>query len=326
MDYVYTPSASRFDIATVSLYKAELRFGDKKEDKLRIPENNDGDWGDPTIVERTGRKGHPLPNHLFMNWKSVMEGKTYKIDTDLNTEKIERLWKQQQEEYPRDAFKYFMVGTAPYGGVAVWLGADRKVVLLDWMKAETMEVDPKPVDSLLGKILPPEKMEQFMQQYNYRYVALEEYWNGKEWKEYEDGDPFYDDIAIDSIEDKRLDGTRNYLGDITLQQYHRAGIPHRITMKWHEGQTEYFVHFMLDEYYVTELFKRVYPISPDNPVDLMVRIDTRARNFQLALKPADASMPIIAIPFYCYRIIMFQNDIELFRSPDFPEEPGAWTW
>jgi hypothetical protein len=325
MDYIYTPSASCFDIAPVSLYKAELRYGDKKEEKLRIPENSNGEWGDPTIVERTGGKGHPLPRHLFMNWNSVTEGKVYQIDTDLDVEKMERLWQQQKNESPRNAYKYIVVGTAPYGGVAVWLAGERKSILLEWMKAEIQE-EKRPLDNLLGSILPPEKMEQFMLQYNYRYVALEEYWDGKEWKEYDDADTFYDNIIVDSIEDKRFDGTRNYLGDITLQQYHLAGMPHRITMRWHEGITEYFVHFIINEYYLTDIFKRAYPIDTADPVDLLIRIDTRARIFQLALKPCDRSIPLIRIPFYCYRLIMFRNDIELFRSPDFPEEPGVWAW
>ena len=159
-------------------------------------------------------------------------------------------------------------------------------------------------------------------------MACEEHWDWEtlKWIEYDDKDPYYDDLDVDSIEDHRTDGTFNYLkGDDDQQHFHTAGKPQRITVKWHAGDTEYMAHFWLSKLMITAFFNYFFQKSPDSQADLLLRLDPEQQAYQLALRSENHPKAYI-IPWNAYQLIVFKDGTEHFMSQNYQLEDGQWSW
>ena len=333
MDYKYLVSISSFEFYRAQFLKARAYLPDD-EKGTRIMTNFQGGWGDINPVEIVTDAKQPLPIRLELTWVTVLDDMLYELDTKLDAAKAEELWEKQEEDQPEDPFTHIVVGVAPYGGVAVWLKSENKQVLLQWLEAEekepetdlekilcSRESDKSMIESVMSKKL----MEQYMHQYYYRFVPLEEFFDGNEWVPYDEDDDYYDDIDVDGIEVNRTDGTYQHLPDNKLLRLHHAGIPNRISLRWSVDREHFFSHYWLDTELMATLFDHCEMMDPEGHIDLMLRVDSRSGQYELAFRH-DQMQKCKTIPPFAYQLIVFKDGHELYKSPNFAQEDGAWNW
>lgn len=332
MEYEYTSSTSHYGLCPVKVLESMLHFahGDGEEDIRPIPlyENNSGDWGDESPVEEDGTS-YPPPEMLWLRWWSVPEQKCYDIEMYLQPKKSKRLWKEYAVGKESERYKYFVFGMSPYGGVAVWMKSRKKSVLLDWSYAledELHEYEKAQLERLglvsEPKALPPKDyFDQNMQQYTYRYVALEEYWDGNSWQSYPDDS---DEMFCDHVEELLYDGTSDKTGSEYLFDYHQAGVPQKLAAVWYEDRDEYKVLFWLKRNSIMNAFLRIYYNQPDAEVDFIIRFDLKAGKHQLALHRKGIGQ--IVLPEEGYEVLVLRNDNLQMKSANFSLSMDAWRW
>lgn len=332
MEYGYTPSTSNYAQYPVKVLESALHFSNGEEDTRLVPlyENiGNGDWGDESPIEEDGTF-YPMPGAVWLRWWSIAEQKCYNIDFFLHSDKLAKLWKEHGTGVESERYKYFVFGMSPYGGMAVWMKARKKSVLLSWKYAneealydyeatmlQRLNLMTEPV------MLPPkEYFDQNMQQYTYRYVALEDYWDGSNWKSYDEES---DVMFCDHVEERLYDGTRDQLGSEHLFDYHLAGMPQNLAVVWFEGRDEYRAYFWLRREDVLKVFQRVYYRNPDAKADFVIRFDLTALQYDLALRREDIAQPI-SIPKEGYEVLVHRNGNICFQSNNYTQDRDAWHW
>lgn len=328
----YTPYNSQFELCPVKLLTGKLYY-EGCEKPLYILGNPTGDWGDSLAIVEMKKDRWPMPNRLELRYATKDTGKCYAIDTPLDVERAEELWEAQEEEYPDAPFIHYVVGTAPHGGVAIWLRGDDRSVLLHWFQAPEVSLTKDEQQFLKRaeienevEFITSEQLQKDMQQFEYRYEVLEECFEDYEWKLYDEEDLYFDDIDIDSVEDKRTDGTFQYLENDSLMKYHTAGKPLRISVRWHEGRSDYFAHYWINNFGITHFLDTFFKVTGEKRVTIMLRLDIRNNWFALALKGESPQFRPLPIPSNAYQVIVFEDDEECFRSRNFHQEPGDWNW
>lgn len=329
MEYGYTPSTSFYTLFPMKVLESSLLFMEKDVRPVPLYENTTGDWGDESPVEEDDTT-YPMPGLLWLRWWSVAEQKCYDIEMFLHPKKAERLWKEHAEGKEAERYKYLVVGMSPYGSVAVWLKARKKAVLLAWSYANEDELHDYESDRMKRMqlfteplVLPPfEFFEQNMQQYIYRYVALEDYWDGNAWQPFDEES---DEMFCDHVEELLYDGTRDQLGSEYLFDYHQAGVPRSLAAVWYDGNNEYRVYFWLKRDDIMQLFQRVFQSNANVKADFIIRFDLKANKYELALRREDMSLPIIIDPA-SYEVLAMRNGNLCMKSDNYSLEWDAWRW
>lgn len=133
------------------------------------------------------------------------------------------------------------------------------------------------------------------------------------------------DNGFDYIEEMLYDGTHDKLHDGGLMQYHKAGRPKKLAIRWHIKKVEYLAHFWFEDDRIREVFDKFYGAHPDTKTDFIIRIDSEQRKYELALYRYGLKEPQI-IPEDVYQLIVFKNKFEDYRSENYNQEHGAWIW
>ncbi len=340
--YTYRPFCSKIPYCPVVITKGKLHY--EGEPEAEDPEDMglslvasscDDGWGYIQNLDIFTKETFPMPNRLSLRYITMNDGRCYALETDLDQKRADELWQNQEQEHPNRAFSSYVIGTAPFGGVAIWLRGRDHSVLLHWLKSDEVPMNlieksryGWTLEMEESEVISREELDDNMKQYCYRYVALEEFWDNvnKRWVEYPDDNMYYDDLDIDSIEDHRTDGTFNYIkGDESQLEYHTTGKPVRITIRWHAGSAEYFAHIWLVSIFINQIFNAFFSERHDTKVDIMLRLDPDNQAYQLALRGNDNPQPFI-IPWYAYQLIVFKNGEEHFTSPNYILEDGQWSW
>ncbi len=322
-----------------------------KDEALEIPKKHPykGEWGQPISTHLLEREEYPIPGMLDMVWLSIVERKFYSLVEKLPAKKIEELFEQKDEESGEAIFEHIVVGMAPYGGVAVWTHGFKKSVLVAWMQAEEANVemkdfmplnptvtldencdfyinnDPRVKENLEKNGQPPRHLyDKYMQQFTYRYLPIFEHWDeeNEEWQEYVEEETLPE---LDYIEETLFDGTHDKLHDGGLMNYHQAGKPKKLSVKWHIKKSEYTAYFWFEDEEIREIFDRFYGAHPDTKTDFMIRIDSDKKKFELALFRYGLKEPVV-ISESAYQLIVFKNKFEYFRSENYNQPRGAWVW
>lgn len=323
--YNYITVVSRFKFYNVHFQKL-LLFGDNEGQQLEITAGDSNEWGKPSILNMDSPETYSLPARIEFRWITASENYCFEISESLDQAKAEELWVKQQKEFPDDLFKQYIVGIAPYGGVAIWLCSNNRSVLLQWLKAEeqflteeeSLVYTPHPErEKLVNMLMPPEKLQSIMRQHLYRLVPMEEYFDEGKWKRFDSTNIHYEGIALDSVEVERFDGTFDHSGSEAMMRYHVAGKPKKIIVNWHEGKDSYFAQFKLDETMAIDFFDGFFDAFPDAKADLLIRIDTRAKRFEIAM--TGEGLAVIPIKYTQY--IVYKGNEEFCRSENYVEDP-----
>ena len=325
MDFFFTPSTSQYADYPIRVFLANF-YLKRNHEKLRVLLNDAGDWGEATSVEEFNAEPYTMPELIVLRWWSPIEQKFYNGIVNVDTKKAEELWKKQDDSDILTRYSHIVAGMAPYGGLAVWFRGYKKSILFCSQTALDVDV---PVDALKKMIsrypapdnvmLPPQDFfDNMMKQYTYRYIGLEDYFDGEQ-------DLFFDDLDIDSIEDQRFDGTHDQLCDDCLLKYHEAGCPKRIKVKWNEGRNKLSAYYWFDEQMTPQTFSRYFELNDNQKADVILRIDSRANKYEIALK-SDTITETQIFPTESYQLLVFRNGHESFRSENFNQNEGAWDW
>lgn len=214
------------------------------------------------------------------------------------------------------------IGTAPYGGVAVWSTENLKSKLLQWSKADALLNQEETKGTIIP--LPQDLFDNYMKQFTYRYLMLFERWDkDKEgWLKYDDEENIPE---FDYIEEALFDGTHDKLHDGGLMNYHEAGKPKKLAIKWHIKKSEYTAYFWFEDEEIRDIFNRFYGAHPDTKTDFMIRGDAEQNKYELALYRYGLKEPVV-ISESAYQLIVFKNKFEHFRSDNYNQPRGAWIW
>ena len=338
-----------------SLYPTETHFGlFSLEDGsyAEIPQQYpfNGPWGEVVVENVSVREELPLPVLLELVYLSVVEEKFYYLSIPINTSEIGPIFAKpefQDQQTPSE----LIVGMAPFGDIAIWLGNRQKQLLLGWLQGNEISIDmedflpqdpelslydycldyinndPIVKQNLATNGLPPRDLfDNYMKQFTYRYLPLFEHWNEdeKKWNKYGE-DEQETKPELDYIEEALYDGTHDKLHDGGLMQYHEAGKPKKLAVKWHIKKTEYMAYFWLEDEAIRAIFDKFYGIHPDTKTDFIIHIDPMKSKYQLALYRYGLREPQI-LPEEAYQLIVFKNKFEHFRSENYDQPRGAWIW
>ena len=329
--YKYNGIVSTIQNIIPDIKEAKLYVGDGDEEGTRIIDNIKGDWGDIFPFTIAKSDSQPLPTRFKIRWFTISDLKCYELTADIDSVRMEKMWVEQEKLYPMSPFKFIVVGIAPYGEITLWLRSEDNAVIFQQYKAEEVEYTEREKsvyskleadEEFIKSIITKEQYDGMMKQYTYRYVPLEEYFNGKRWMPYANDDVLYENIEIECVEDKRVDGTFDFTDCDCLYKYHTAGMPKRITVRWSEGEAKYFAHFWLCANYVTWFFESFHNRFPQTPADLLIRLDTRANRYEVAMTAED----LIPRAFIGTEYIVFRNDEEISRSKFFYRKEREWDW
>lgn len=328
-----------------TLYPVDTFFGLLyTKDKVReIPHRYPfkGEWGRILSTHILEDEDDTVPQILDVVYLSVVEKKFYSVEERLRDSYL----RECISEYP---VTHIVIGMAPYGLVVVWVCDPLKSKYIDSYIGEEINVgmdqfapsiegvslndyceeciekfDDVKQNILHGGLPPKSLFVKYMQQFVYRYFPMLEKWDGDKWEPYKEEDPLRP--QLDWCEESLYDGTYDKLHDGRLMNYHEAGKPKRLAVKWHVGKCEYSAYFWFDEVKICEIFDRFYGIHRDTKSDFIIRIDGEAKKYELALFRYGLKVPQV-IPATAYQMIVFKNKFEDYRSENYDQPHGAWIW
>lgn len=239
----------------------------------------------------------------------------------------------------------------------MWLFGKKKSLMIDWLHADTVEVEMKefsPLDqdvaladycetyiqndevvreNLEVNGLPARDLfDRYMQQFCYRYLPMFQRWNEEEerWEKAEvdeegqlvDGKPLPE---YDFIEEALWDGTHDKLHDGGLLNYHMAGKPKKLAIQWHIKKSQYTAYLWFEDEAIRSAFERFYGAHRGTKVDFIIRIDAEKKKYELALYRYGLKEPVV-IGEDAYQMIVFKNKFEHYRSENYDQPRGAWIW
>ena len=338
------------------LYPTDTFFGllyYEADDALEIPKKYpyQGEWGQPISTHLLEREEYPVPGMIDMVWLSIVERKFYSLVEKLPTERSEELFGKTDEDSGEAVYEHIVVGMAPYGGVALWIHGFKKSTLVAWMHGEETQVEMKDFmpmnpdvtldencdfyinndsrvkENLEANGLPPRDLfDNYMKQFTYRYLPLFEHWyeDEEKWQPYTEEEQEAKP-ELDYIEEALYDGTHDKLRGGGLLNYHEAGKPKKLAVKWHIKKSEYTAYFWFEDEAIRAIFDKFYGIHPDTKTDFIIHIDPMKNKYQLALYRYGLREPQI-IAEEAYQLIVFKNKFEHFRSENYDQPRGAWIW
>lgn len=335
------------------LYPCDSYYGIFRYDHsgaIEIPEFHpyQENWGEiissTILIEKDN-----MPTSLDMVYLSIIERQFYSVEAMVPTKRMETLWKKLTK-YNEMPYTHIVVGMAPYGQVAIWFRGASKSTLIDWLTGETINIsmalfnpinpqmslneicdyfinkDSRVKENLEKNGLPPRHLfDKYMQQYTYRYLSLLERWDKDNgiWKQYDSEEEMKPEF--DYIEEALFDGTHDKLHDGGLMNYHQAGKPKKLAVKWHIKKSEYMAYFWFEDEAIREAFDRFYGAHPDTKTDFMIRIDSEKNKYELALYRYGLKEPQV-ISESAYQLLVFKNKFEYYRSENYNQPKGAWIW
>ena len=348
----YFIAGCAFDIAPVLTRIAFLSYSETGT--VSIPEclPFKGEWGENSTASFLEDSSYPLPNGIHIIYLSIIEQKFYMLDARLPQEEIYREWKKKVRGDDTTLFEKIIVGMAPYGGVAVWLSGEKKQILVRWLQGISIMLSmeqflPENPSIKLNDLcsfyiknsvlsskyleqngLPPRHLfDNYMKQFTYRYLPLFEHWDmdQKEWKKYEGEEDMKTMPELDYIEEALFDGTHDKLHDGGLMNYHQAGKPKKLSLKWQIKKSEYTAYFWFEDEEIRTVFERFYGVHPETKADFIIRIDSEKNKYELALYRYGLKEPQV-ISESAYQLLVFKNKFECYRSENYNQPRGAWIW
>ena len=180
-----------------------------------------------------------------------------------------------------------------------------------------------------------------IKQFMYRYQVKFELWDKNMNKWYEGLSWFYISringeetncegetmprFEFDYIEEALFDGTHDKLHDGGLMNYHEAGKPKKLAVKWHIKKSEYTAYFWFEDEEIRKVFDRFYGAHPETKTDFMIRIDSEHNKYELSLYRYGLKEPQV-ISESAFQLLVFKNKFEYYRSENYDQPRGAWIW
>lgn len=273
-----------------------------------------GDWGENSSGMSQGEK--PIPQRLNCTWYSYVEDVMYHINTELDYQKMVKLFNEGFQDSNRKrgkvmtTYSHITVGFAPGGVVVVWLKGGDKDVEIGRYQGKKVVISPNEIASLDSherllfdpvdrertlknpKIIAPEVQEanknkpipyglwdSYRIKYNWRptFVFVRE---GK----------ISDDLSFDMF-----NGERETLLDeeFVVNGYHERAIPRVLSFAWWDKNGQgYGGYFLFDEKEIFAAFKEMHKKNPEANIDLEVKINPGSTYLGATLKNGINVIPL----------------------------------
>ena len=132
-DYAY-----QIDGSACCLYPTETHFGlfelvDGSVIDIFQQFPFSGEWGKTMVDSLPLREQMPLPRQLDIVYLSITEYRFYYLSLPINSQELDKLFNQLRTVVDPGQIIHLIVGMAPYGGIALWLGCVSKQLLLGWV-------------------------------------------------------------------------------------------------------------------------------------------------------------------------------------------------
>lgn len=349
MQYKFLVSGSAPILYPTDTYFGLLYYNNRYA--LEIPKCHPfkGEWGKPLSSHLLEQEDYPIPIRLEIVWLSLVERKFYSITHHISANKYKIAFNFLNSIESNQYF-YIVVGMAPLGKVAIWVYGDKKAILIEWLQAENtslpmsdfiptnpelsldevcdfyLEQDPSISKNIELNGLPPRQLfDKYMQQFSYRYLPLFEHWDEDkgEWQKYEEEEEILPEFEY--IEEALFDGTHDKLHDGGLMNYHEAGKPKKLAVKWHVKKSDFTAYYWFEDEEICRIYDRFYGAHPDTKTDFIIRIDSENNKYELALYRYGLKEPLV-ISESAYQLIVFKDKFECFRSENYDQPTGAWIW
>lgn len=304
-----------------------------------------GEWGEILTPYEPIEETNDYPTKISVLWLSLIENKAYEYEGDLNIVHLNKIC-EDIVSISNDDELYFIIGTAPFGKLSLWIGNRFKRVLVDVFEVEEVSIDLhvfKPfmpdglnISDYCANILRQNNIDKSdldlyklnkrwrskQKQYNLRFVVVFETYNGNnDWD-----DSKYKDKKIEYvIATKNIDGTLDKTYDNSLLNFHNSGCPYKINVSFTIDKREYLKSINLMQTQIIEIFERFYGAHPETKADFIIRIDVENKKYELALYRQGLKEPVV-IPESAYQLIVFKNKFEDYRSENYNQPRGAWIW
>ena len=296
-------------------------------------------WGEPYSFYRINDENMRLiPYRFELIWDAILEKTTYSINMKMPvSETYEYFW-------TIPSLEHLVVGIGPYGTFALWANGKRKSVLLNLGQADKTNRQESLHAAKTNEQIKQHQPQcylfvKYMQQFTYRYLMLFKHWDKDKKQWCSDGKPSQIDRQslqtesnkeenipeLDYIEETLFDGTHDKLHDDGLINYHQAGKPKKLAIKWHIKKSEFTAYFWFEDEEICSVFDRFYGVHPETKTDFMIRIDAEQNKYELALYRYGLKAPQV-ISESAYQLLVFKNKFEYFRSENYNQPRGAWIW
>lgn len=331
------------------LYPVEPLFGllhCEGDNMLEIPIQYpiQGEWGASTSNVYEEPSDINSPQCIDLVYLSIVENKFYSIESELTSSQSNTILELICESSEQGYLPCIVIGMAPYGLVAIWVETYKKshlisvfsaketTVLMNLFRPSSPNITLKEIcnrylenhldvkENISRNVFPShKKFVEYMQQYAYRYLFLYSTGNDEKNSKKEQKP------ELEYIEEILFDGTYDKLHDGGLMNYHQAGKPKKLAVKWHIKKSEYTAYFWFEDEEIRATFNRFYGAHPETKTDFMIRIDSEKNKYELALYRYGLKEPQV-ISESAYQLLVFKNKFEYYRSGNYNQPKGAWIW
>ena len=288
---------------------------DNEVDHLK-PLSSTNRWGIPFYLHENRLKVCRKPTAI---WYSYYNRKYFFLNNAIISEYY---WRENQ---------YTIVGFFPDGRVLAWLVTDNVSKIILTGKAHDVTSFFRNLmgasDIEIGDSVDFSSYNDDLKQFKYRYMVMFLNWNDDKnnCREYDEVEMKKGEAELDYLEETLFDGTHDKLHDGGLMNYHQAGKPKKLAVKWHIKKSEYTAYFWFVDEEIRVIFDRFYGAHPETKTDFMIRIDAEHNKFELALFRYGLKEPQV-ISESAYQLLVFKNNFECYRSENYNQPKGAWIW
>lgn len=267
---------------------------------------NNGGWGATGSGSSHGKKR--LPRYINCIWVSYAEDCMYKIDSDIDYDKLLALFEEGYQDsnrkfgYRKTTYNAIIVGFAPGGVVVVWASGAGRQVEIGRYKGTKYEVPKEEIAGLdaSGKtIFDPKFRKMIMTSPNIVPLAMQNnpkpipyglwdsYRTRYTWKPVIE---LQDEAIVLDVWLGMFNGENEALFDEALleNKFEKRAVPSGISIGWRDRNGQGYGGVIdFDEKEITNAFKEIYKDNPETEAELIFTINHANNYITVLLKNGD---------------------------------------
>ncbi|MGH1515983.1 DUF2931 family protein [Chryseobacterium sp. JK1] len=296
----------------VDVYRGGLEAADGEFTSL-YSGTTGGSWGEANRGMSNGNKS--IPNHLHVIWVSYAEKIFYEVDTDIEYDKIQKLFKDgyfvpstsKDNPQPRkENYDQIIVGFAPGGTVIIWLSGAGRQQEVGRYQGKKITIPQSEIDALSPgpqrNMFDPNYQNKVMHEFGIipkevikanegkpiPYKLWDTYRQRYDWRtQFE----FPNTGITDEVDYYLLNGEHEFLfGDQQIKEYKNIpdelkwnsnkekAVPKKIYFSWFKGKEIYEGTVIFDPQEITKAFETLNKDNQKTQIQILIRVN-ELRNF-----------------------------------------------